>query len=382
MPLPEGIDAFRSDVRQFVDAKLMPHVLKLDLEQAIPAEMIAELADAGCLAASIGRKFNGLGLSPHHLMVLHMELARAHGSIENLVTVTGMVAAAMSRFSQTSLLKGYLADLAAGRKIASFAVTEPNVGSSLSNVETTIREDDDVVVVDGTKKWITLAQIADFFVVLGSTVDGGTAAVVVDRATPGLTVTPVVDMLGLRANMLGTVKFCQCRVPRDRLLGHALRGVATPITFGLDEGRFTTACGAMGIAEASLEQISRYCVSREQAGKQLYRHQLVQKILTETLVAVLGARELVGRAADARAEASPDMIQATMIAKYTAVRAARMASDNAVQLLGAGGCQAGNHVERYFRDAKACEIIEGTTQIHEIQIALGHIAACGGRGAS
>lgn len=375
MQLSDELRQFQQGIREFVDNRLMPHAEWLDKEQFIDRSLIESLANQGYLAAPIRRKNDGSGYTTHQLMILHKELARAHGSIENLITVTGMVAASIERFAKTDVMKGYLKKLAEGSKIGAFAMTEPDVGSGLSDVTTTITRDGDDYVVNGTKTWITLAQIADFFVVLGRSSETRTQMIVIDRATPGLTVEPISDMVGLRANMLATVTFDHCRVSADYLLGSEAQGLALPATFGLHEGRFTTACGCMGLADAALDIMTAHALTREQSRKKLYRHQLVQKLLTETLVAVKASQELLNRAAEARDTASPDMVQAIMIAKYSASLTARLATDNAVQLLGASGCQSGRLVERYFRDAKVMEIIEGTTQVYEIQIALAHVAS-------
>lgn len=374
MQPPDNLTQFQANVRAFVEKTLLPEVNKIDEAEQIDRSLIQAMANQGFLGASIKKKNGGQALPSDHLMVLHKEVARAHGSLENLVTVTGMVAAAVERFAKSNLIRDYVKALAKGELIGGFAMTEPNIGSNLSHVETTITRDGDDYVINGVKTWITLAQIADFFVVLGRTRDNHTQVILVDRSTPGLSVEPIRGMIGLRANMLGTVTFDQCRVPAHYLLGSETQGLALSATFGLHEGRFTTACGCLGLADAALEVMTERCISRQQAGKPLYRHQLVQKMLSETLVAVMSAQELVNRAAEARDMASPDMVQAIMIAKYAASQAARLASNNAVQLLGASGCHAVNHAERYFRDAKAMEIIEGTTQIHEIQIALAYIA--------
>jgi alkylation response protein AidB-like acyl-CoA dehydrogenase len=360
-------------VRSFVNESLLPFRAQLDMQQAIPRALIERIAERGYLGASIRPRLGGLGIDARAKCMLHEQLARAHGSLQNLVTVAAMAAVPLQRFGRPAVANEWLPAMAHGERYVAFAVTEPNTGSSLRDVQTRVVEKGDELIVDGEKSWISFAQFADGFVVLARADEGRTAALLIERRTPGLRIEPIRDMLGLRANMLGRVSFDACRVPRDHLLGPPSEGVAAAILFGLDEGRFCTACGSLGIAQASLDLALAHVQRRSQGGGKLHEHQLVQKMLTEMIVAVKASRLLCYSAADARDGAAGDMLEATLMAKYHASQTARLAADHAVQLLGALGCHAGAEAERLFRDAKMMEIIEGTTQVHEMQIALSHL---------
>lgn len=354
----------RASIRAFVDATVLPIARDLDRQQRIPAELIAALAGRGYLGASIKKRYGGIELDPHATCVLHEEIARGHGSVENLLTVTAMAATAIQRLGSPALRERWLPLIAQGRILVGIALTEPGAGSNLDAITTELIEAGDGYRLRGCKRWITLGQAADLFVVLCKTV-AGAAVVLVERETAGLRIEPIDDLLGLRANMLAELRFEDCRVAKSDLLGTSDRGLPAAIQFALDEGRFATACGSLGLAKASLRVALDHLRRRED----LARHQLVQRALTEMIVEVQAAQAACMKAADSRSALDPGLILATLIAKYAASKAATSVSSKAVQVLGAAGCQANAHVERYYRDARIMEIIEGTTQVHETEIA-------------
>jgi alkylation response protein AidB-like acyl-CoA dehydrogenase len=354
----------REAVRAFVDESVLPLANQFDEQQTIPRNLIAALGHRGYLGAAIKRRFGGSELDPNATRIVHEEIARGHGSVENLLTVTTMAATAIQRLGSAELKARWLPPIASGDVLAAIALTEPTVGSSLISVATELTEEGNTCRIRGCKRWITLGQAADLFVVLCRAGEG-TVAAVVERGTPGLEITPIRNLLGLRANMLAELRFENCEIPKTNLLGRPGRGIPAAIQFALDEGRFATACGSLGLAAASLEIALHHLRPRSD----LARHQLVQQLLTAMIVDVRAAQAACAKAVESRTMMAPEMILDTLIAKYVASRAATSVSSNAVQVLGAAGCHGPLHVERYFRDAKIMEIIEGTTQVHEIEIA-------------
>lgn len=349
---------------------------RVERDQTLSRELVSVLGRAGYLGATIDRRYGGRELPPRETGALHEELARVHGSIENLLTVTSMSVAALQRFAPAALAAEWLPRVATGQSVVAFAVTEPRAESAVADVETQLHETVDGWRMTGEKLWISFGQIADAFVVLARIKDR-TQAVFVPREAAGLEVRAAGHMLGLRGNALARVSFRDCHVPYRNAVGRSFTGLAPPILFGLDIGRFLTAWGSVGLAQGALDAAATHARSHVAGGKRIGEHQLVQKMLTESIVAVKGARLLCEAAADARQAAAPEMIGATLIAKYAASRAARLATDHAVQILGARGCAEATPVARYFRDARMMEIIEGTTQIHEIEIAGDYLSRSG-----
>lgn len=356
---------YEANIASFVKEEISPFANTLDKEQSIPKELIKKIADKGLFGASIKKRYGGLELKAVELCSMHVALAKGHSSIENMLTVNSMVAVPIQRFGTQEQKDTWLPALARGEKIAAIALTEPVCGSSLRDVQVEISEKPDYYLINGIKRWITLGQIADLFLVLCK-IEGLTCAVLIDRNTPGLIIEPIFNMLGLRANLLAQITFDNCKVPKSNLVGKPVDGISTAIVFGLDEGRFTTACGSLGIASFALELATKHITDRIE---RLGEYQLVQKLLTEMIVDVESAKSFCFQAALARDERDPLMIKKTLLAKYVASKAATNSTCKAIQIMGATGCHQDSGIERLYRDAKIMEIIEGTTQIHEVQIA-------------
>lgn len=362
----------RQNVSQFVNSTLNGVAAQIERDQFIDAQIISQLAKAGYLGASISKKYGGSQMDSYQLCALHETIAAVHGSLENLITVTGMVSTPIQRAGNKAQKEYYLPKLASGELVGAIALTEPNIGSDLANAETQLTQDGDGWRLNGKKKWITLAQIADFYIVL-TRFGNKMATVIIDRNTEGLTVTPIRDLLGLRGNMLAELNFDNCRLEADALLGQISSGVPLSVNFALNEGRFTTACGSLGLCQGAVDITEQYIRRRKQFKHRLFSHGIVQHLFTKMLTQTRSARLMCFSAADYRENLHPDMINETLMAKYISSTAAVEVASNAVQLLGANGCQADMQVERYYRDAKIMEIIEGTTQIHEIQIAMNYM---------
>lgn len=361
---PSDFDA----AHEFVEAHVRPHADRWDLEAAIPEELIRGLASEGFLAAMVPDAFGGAGSTMRAYGSLTEEVGRACSSTRSLLTVHGMVCTAISRWGSATQKERLLPRLAAGDLIGALAVSERAAGSDLAAVGTRLSQSNGDLRLDGSKAWITFGQRADLFLVLARA-DEGPVAVLVERSRPGVGVRPIPPMLGTRATMQAEIDFETCEVSRDDLVGRAGFGLSAVIATALDNGRFSVACGCVGIAEASLQASIEYATRREQFGSPLAEHQLIQRRISETAVWVEAARLLCQRAADARDEGRREAVLQTSKAKYFASRAAFLAASHAVQIHGAVGCEVGSSIERYFRDARVMEIIEGSTEMQEIMIA-------------
>jgi glutaryl-CoA dehydrogenase (non-decarboxylating) len=358
----------RERCRAFVAERVAPHAASWDREARMPDEAIAELRRRGYLGAHLPGKLGGGGVDAVTYGLLTEEIGRGCSSLRSLLTVHDMVSEAVRRWGSPALRSEVLPRLARGELLAALALSEPNVGSDAASVETEARRDGDAYVLDGRKRWITFGMTADVFLVLARC-GGQIAAFLVPAAVPGLAREPITGVVGTRAARLAELTFRQCRVGADRLVGRVGFGFSHVAATALDHGRYSVAWGAVGIAQACLDACLEYTATRRQFGKPLAGHQLVQRKLTEMIVNTRAARLLCLHAGYRRSLGAPDAATETLIAKYFASRAASRAANDAVQLHGANGLSQDYPVERYLRDAKVTEIIEGSTQIQQIAIA-------------
>ncbi len=338
-----------------------------DQAGTLPREVIRAMAEAGFFAADLPIQYGGRASSPLALGQLCAQLGGVCTALRSLLTVQGMVAAAVLRWGTEEQRVGWLPALASGDRLAGFAVTEPGAGTDLGTVASSVRRDGRELVLHGHKQWITFGELADVFLVLAQ-LDGQPAAVLVEADRPGTVVEPVRGQLGLRAAQLAHVRFDGVRVPQENLVAPVGFGLSHVTGTALDHGRFTVAWGCVGMATACLEYATAHAANRTQGGVRLADHQVVRAQLGRALVATTGAGELCTRAALSRQEQTPDALVDTMVAKYAAARAAATVSRDAVQVHGAAGCGADSPVGRFFRDAKIMQIIEGAEQVAELHI--------------
>ena len=360
--------ADRAAFRSFVDAEIAPHADQYDRDERLPAGLIEKFARQGYLGAVLPAEAGGAGMDMMTFGLLNEEIGRGCSSLRSLLTVHSMVARCLLKWGSPQQRERWLAPLASGEAIAAFALTEREAGSDASSVETSAQLDGDEYVLVGEKRWITCGQIADLFLVFARC-ETGPAAFLVEKERAGLHVKPVFGMLGVRASMLAELQLDRCRIPRQNLVGRAGFGISHLAFSALDYGRYSVAWGCVGIAQACLEACLRYTSERRQFGAYLKDHQLIQRLVTRMVTEVKAARLLCCRAGYLKDAGDPASVTETSIAKYFASQMATRAANDAVQIHGANGCSPDYSVQRYLRDAKIMEIIEGSTQIQEITIA-------------
>jgi len=300
--------------------------------------------------------------------LLNEELGRGCSSIRSLLTVHSMVALTVWRWGTEAQKAQWLEKLRQGQAIAAFALTEPEAGSDARAIRTEAVASGDDFLLSGNKKWITFAQIADLFLVFART-QRGLCAFLMERNTPGLVIAPVQGMLGTRASMMGELHLERCRVPKQNLIGAPGFGLSHIASSALDCGRYSVAWGCVGIAQACLQSCLEYTGKRKQAGALLRDHQLIQRMIAQMAVGVRAARLLCYNAGQLRNAGDPASMSETSIAKYFSCKTAVEIARDAVQIHGANGCSGEYPVERFYRDAKIMEIIEGSNEIQEIAIA-------------
>jgi alkylation response protein AidB-like acyl-CoA dehydrogenase len=368
MELNSQQQRLRAEFRQFVDAHVVPEANSWDRQELMPPEVVRQLADLGYLGAVLASKDGGTGLGSVEFGLLNEELGRGCSSLRSLLTVHSMVALTISRWGTQALKSQWLEKLGQGQAIGAFALTEAEAGSDAREIRTEAIESGDDFVLTGHKKWITFGQTADLFLVFAKS-QRGHCAFALERNAPGLVISPVHGMLGTRASMIAELRFDQCRVPKQNMVGAPGFGLSHIASSALDCGRYSVAWGCVGIGQACLESCLQYAGQRKQAGVLLREHQLIQQMITQMVAGVKAARLLCRHAGRLRDAGDPDSIIETSIAKYFASRTAVEITRDAVQIHGANGCSSEYPVERFYRDAKIMEIIEGSNEIQEITIA-------------
>jgi hypothetical protein len=352
----------------FVDAEIAPHAEDIDASASVPPELVRALAESGYLASFVPEKAGGKGYPMVAHGLLQAALAGGSASVQSLCTVHGMVTLAVLRWGSGELKERFVASLARGDVIGAFALTEPGAGSDVQAIETTAQAEGDSFVLTGKKRWVSFGQIADLFLVFARLEEGPTAFLVPWDAE-GLTLRPSPLTLGLRAGMLADLDLQGCRVPRANLVGRPGFGLSHVAASALDLGRYSVAWASLGIAEVAFAAAVKHASERRQRGVVLGDHQLVRRRLADASTLLDAARLLCLRAGVRREAREPGAIADTLTAKYFASRAARQIADHAVQIHGAEGLSEEHPVQRYFRDARVMEIIEGSSEVLEILIA-------------
>lgn len=358
----------RDHFRAFTDEHVVPHADRFDQDEHLPDRLIRALAQTGWLGATVPSAYGGQGLDALTFGLLCEEVGRASASLLSLLIVHGMVCQSILKWGTDAQKDHWLPLLASGERIGAFGLTEPEVGSDASAVQTRAHAVDGAYVLTGQKKWISFGQVANLFLIVARCDDQPTAFLV-ERGTPGFASEPIRGMLGFRSAMLARLVLDGCHIPSDHLVGRVGFGFTHVAGSALDHGRYCVAWGCLGLIEACVTASLRYSSERKQFGEFLKSHQLIQQMVADMLTDAKATRLMCAHAAHLKDQGDPSMIMETSTAKYFASRAAMRAADSAVQIHGANGCHIGHPVQRYFRDARIMEIIEGSHQIQQIIIA-------------
>lgn len=368
MPLSSAETARRDEFRSFSRAEIAPRAAAFDRAGAVDEDLVTKLAGAGYLGATIPDAHGGPGMDDVTYGLLCEEVGAACSSVRSLLTVQNMVARAIGRWGDAAQREEWLPRLASGEAVAAFCLTEPGTGSDAASIETDLEDAGDDWLVTGRKLWVTFARRADVFLVVGRSAVGPVAALV-PREAHGLELHPAEGLLGLRAAMVAEVRLDGCRVPKSATVGRPGFGFSHVASATLDHGRYSVAWGCVGIARACLEASVAYAARRVQFGAPLAEHQLIRRMITDMKVDTDAARLVCIEAGRLRAASDPRSITATMAAKYTASKILPAITNDAVQIHGANGVDPAFAVERHFRDAKIMQIIEGTDQMHQLNLA-------------
>lgn len=365
-------------VRSFVDKEIMPNIQEWDQKGHFEPTILKRLAELNLMGVCIPEKYGGMGMDYNTLAIVCEELERGDTAFRTAVSVhTGLNSMTLLQWGNEEQKQKYLIPQAQGEKIGAFGLTEPNAGSDVAALQTTAKKEGDYYILNGSKTWISLCDVADNFIIFAYTdkeqKHKGISAFIVERTFPGVKTKAIKGKLGIRAGNTGEVFLDEVKVPKENLLGQEGEGFKIAMA-ALDNGRFTVAAGACGLIAASLEASLDYCHSRKTFGKEIGKHQLVQQMIAKMVIGLENSRLLVYRAGWLKNQGERNTRE-TSLAKWYSCDAAFQAASDAIQIHGAYGYSSEYPVERYMRNAKAPVIYEGTREIHTImqaEYALGY----------
>jgi acyl-CoA dehydrogenase len=381
-----GMDAedfaqVRDAVRRLVREVVVPREEEIDLTDRVPDELRAAAAGMGLFGYALPEEFGGLGVTMSEDVQLAFEFGYTTPAFRSLFgTNNGIAGQVIARFGSDEQKKAYLPRLAAGELIGSFALTEAEAGSDPAGLRTAARRDGDAWVLDGGKRYITNAPIADLFVVFARSDPAerggrGISSFVVDARTPGVTVGPKDAKMGQSGAWTAEVFFDDVRVPADALIGEEGRGYAAALTV-LSRGRLHIAALCVGMAQRVLDESVAYAATAQQGGAPIGRFQLVQAMLAESHAELLAARSMVVDVA-ARYDSGEDTSVGPSAAKLFCSEMVGRATDRAVQVHGGLGYLRTTPVERFYRDARLYRLYEGTSEVQKVIIGGALLRAAG-----
>ncbi len=367
-------DELLSLLRAFVRHEVMPAEAGIDESDEIPARLITQAREMGLYGYALPAEYGGLGLSVAQQVWVAIELGYTSPAFRSLFGTNNGIAGQVLVLAGTERQRQqWLPGLASGEVVASFALTEPDAGSDPSRLATTARPEDGGWVIDGLKRYITNAPVADMFLVFARTdpqapPGKGIGVFVVPARTGGVAVAPRDHKMGQAGAWTADVAFSSVRVPADALVGEAAQaGYATAMR-SLAHGRLTIAGVCVGVAARLIDESVGYARERSQGGRPIGEYQLVQAMLADSQTEYMAARSLVLDAA-AHYDAGTDRRLAPSAAKYFASEAVGRIADRAVQIHGGSGYIRGIPAERLYRDVRLFRIYEGTSQIQQLVIA-------------
>ena len=366
------LDVILRTVRDLVRERVIPHEAEIDATDEMPAGLREEAARMGLFGFAIPEEYGGLGLSMAQEVRLVMELGYTTPSVRSMFgTNNGIAGHVLLEGGTPEQKKHFLPRLASGEWTASFALTEEQAGSDPAGLATSVAARGDGYVINGTKRYITNAPVADVFMVFarhaGGPADGKISALLVPADASGVTVGPRDDKMGQHGAWTADVGFTDVFVPSGALIGVAGDGYVTAMRC-LAHGRLHIAALCVGLAQRALDETISYALSRRQGGHPIAEYQLIQGLIADSQTDVMAGRALVQSAA-ADFDSGIDRRLGPSCAKYFCSEMVGRVTDRAVQVHGGAGYMRGVPVERFYRDARLFRIYEGTSQIQQLVIA-------------
>jgi butyryl-CoA dehydrogenase len=381
-PLSEEQKMLKDLCRKIAEEKIRPYSRELDEKEEFPAQIMKALAQSDLFALCIPETYGGMSSGLLSLCIATEEISRVDGGVATSYAASFLGMFPILLHGTEEQKKKYLPDIAAGRKLTAFGLTEPEAGSDASAVKTTAKKEGDHYILNGTKHFITNGGDAQIYTIIAVTDKNkgprGVSAFIVEKDTPGFTFGKKEEKLGIRASSTRELVFNDCKVPKENLLGlkEGIGFIATMRTF--DQSRPGVAAQAVGIAQGALELAVNYAHKRVQFGKPISSFQGIQWMLADMATKVEASRSLVYSVASMVDRGMKDVGTASAAAKMFASDVAMEVTTNAVQIFGGYGYMRDYPVEKFMRDAKITQIYEGTNQIQRNIIALSLIKQYGG----
>lgn len=374
------LDQLLETLARFVRDRLVPSEAEVAETGVIPEALVEEIRSMGLFGLTIPEEYGGLGLTMEEEALVAIELGRTSPAFRSLVGTNNGIGSAAIVFDGTEAQKRhYLPRYASGELIGSFCLTEPDVGSDAASVKTTAVRDGDSYILNGTKRYITNAPRAGTFTVMARTDPAnpgarGLSAFIVERHLPGISLGQVDKKMGHAGSHTCDVIFDDVRVPADKLIGGLEgEGFITSMKV-LDRGRLHIAALCVGIAERLLGDSLQYAMERQQFGKPIAEHQMIQAMLADSRTEAYAARAMVLDAARLRDDGLNVSTEASCCKLFASEMVGRVA-DRAVQIHGGAGYIAEYAVERFYRDVRLFRLYEGTSEIQRLLIARNMVKA-------
>ncbi|MGA3243443.1 MAG: acyl-CoA dehydrogenase [Bacteroidota bacterium] len=361
----------RDTARKFAQDELAPTVIERDEKEEFPYEAVKKMGELGFMGMMVSEQYGGAGLDTISYVLALEEIGKVDASACVIMSVNNsLVCWGLESFGTEEQKQRFLVDLASGKKLGAFALSEPEAGSDATNQRTTARREGDEYVLNGTKNFITNGANADVVLVMAATDRSkgarGISAFIVEKGIPGFSVAKKEKKMGIRSSDTVSLAFEECRVPAANRIGEEGFGIKFALKT-LDGGRIGIAAQGLAIAEASLDASIKYSKERKAFEKPIAELQAIQFKLAEMATDIEAARHLILHAASLKDRKEPYAAEAAM-AKLFASKTAVHCALEAVQIHGGYGYMREYHVERYLRDSKITEIYEGTTEIQKIVI--------------
>ena len=370
--LTEEQKLLKQTIRDFAEAQIAPGAAARDEAARFPTELTSKMAELGLFGIMIPQEYGGTGLDPVGATIVIEELGRVDAAVALIVAShNSLCAAHILNFGSEMQKQKYLPPLARGEKLGAWALTEAGSGSDAAALKTRATREGEDWVLSGEKQFTTQGSTAGVYVIMTSTEPSrgkrGISAFIIERGTAGLRIGKIENKLGVRASDTAAVQLEEVRVPKENLLGE-LNGGFYEVLQVLQGGRVGIGAMSVGIAQGALEESTKYARMRRQFGKPIAEFEAVQWMLADMATEIDAARLLVYRAAQLKDRGMP-FAKAASEAKLYAAETAMRAATKAIQIHGGYGYIKDYPVERYFRDAKICEIGEGTSEIQRMLIA-------------
>jgi butyryl-CoA dehydrogenase len=363
----------RDLARQIAQEKIVPVRLALDEENKFPHDIIKALGQADLMGLYIPEEYGGLGKGSLDFYIAIEELSKACLGVSTTYAANALGSYPLLLFGSDAQKKKYLPDIASGKRLVAFGLTEANAGSDASGIQTTARLEGGEYVLNGTKQWITNGGEAEIYTIIAMTDRSkgprGASAFVVEKGTPGFTFGKKENKMGIRASCTTELIFNDCRIPKESLIAKQGMGFVVAMKT-LDSSRAGVGAQGVGVAQGAIDEAIRFAKQRVQFGQPITSFQAVQHMLADMQTQTEAARALVYAVARMIDGGAKDFSRASAMAKLFATDTAMKVTTDAVQVMGGSGYMKEYPVEKMMRDAKILQIYEGTNQVQRNVIAL------------